>query len=91
MLSQGPPEPVYNTQAMPLLPEGKRSTDSYAFVDFKTDGFDWNAKNSVQKTIHLSKAEIAQLVVSYNNTKQGIKQEKKKKLTTKPRNPKEME
>jgi len=75
--NQGPPEPARNTQAMPLLPEGKGAPTLVHFLAYKTGGFNWNAKSSVQQIIHLSRAETTRMLLSYNNVKQRTKARKK--------------
>jgi len=47
-----------------------------AFLKFKTGGFKWNAKNSVQFCILLSKAGTNQFIVSHNNIQKPLKQAK---------------
>ena len=66
----GPPEPTRNTRAAPHI--GALTSASSCF---KTGGFKWNAKKSVQFRIQLSKTGTSHLP-SHNNIQSPLKEPK---------------
>jgi len=51
VLAQGPARPIRNTQAVPVLPKGKRAPTFLRLRISKIAGFETNAKSTVTKPI----------------------------------------